>query len=215
MRGKLFATALGFLGMISDARGTIITFERESGLYITTNEFNFDDSGYEFVFSTGGQPGGGSGPAALIGEPNANIICSPPCSSDGTSAYYSLNGATLTVLNIDNLPFSLDSLDAAQVFTTLNFSLDLSVVGRIEGGGAVTAVLATGPGGADTFADYSFPSSFIDLSSVQFVGGEGYPADEFAIDNITIYSVPEPSTLAMLLLGVAGLGVVAYRRNGS
>jgi len=37
--------------------------------------------------------------------------------------------------------------------------------------------------------------------------------NDFAIDNISITAVPEPSTWAMMLLGFAGVGFMAYRRK--
>lgn len=212
MRKQLAVAALAFLSMISQSCGAILTFEKESGLYITNDGFTFQDNGFEFVFGTGSS-GEGSGPAALIGEPGVNIICSPPCSSDGSSAYYSLNGASLTMSKIDSSPFSLVTIDAAQVFTTLDFSLELSIIGELEGGGVVTTVLSTAPGGADTFAKYSLPSSFTNLLSVEFVGGNIYPENEFAIDNIVV--IPEPSTWAMMGIGFIGLGFLGSRRARS
>jgi hypothetical protein len=74
-------------------------------------------------------------------------------------------------------------------------------------------VLTTRPGGADTFANYTFPSNFTKLLSVEFVGGEGNPSNEFAIDNIKVNSVPELSTWAMMLLGFSGLGFAGYRQS--
>jgi hypothetical protein len=209
---KIVATALGLLGIISQAQATVITFEKESGSYITIDGSTFKDGGYEFVFGTGGQSGGAFGPAALIGQPDVNIACSPPCSSDGTSSYYSNNGASLTMFKTDGLPFSLDSIYAAQVFTTLNFSLELNVTGQIKGGGTVTALFRTAPGGADTFATYTLPASFAELLSVEFVGDSHYPANEFALDNINVIAVPEPSIWAMMLIGFAGIGFAGYRR---
>jgi hypothetical protein len=48
---------------------------------------------------------------------------------------------------------------------------------------------------------------------VEFVGGEGNPSNEFAIDNIKVNSVPELSTWAMMLLGFSGLGFAGYRQS--
>jgi hypothetical protein len=37
--------------------------------------------------------------------------------------------------------------------------------------------------------------------------------NDFGIDDLVITAVPEPSTWAMMILGFAGIGVLAYRRN--
>jgi len=201
------------------ASANVITFEQESGLYIATDGYTFVDNGYRFVFGQGPNyqpPSGGNGGAALVGEPGVTSICSPPCSSNGTSAYYSDNGAFLTMSQISGSAFSLTAVDAAQVFTTLNSSLDLNIIGQVTGGGTVSTVLTTTPGGADQFTTYTLPSNFVDLLSVEFVTANpyAYPENEFAIDNIEVTSaVPEPSTWAMLLLGFAGIGFMAYRRK--
>ena len=47
-----------------------------------------------------------------------------------------------------------------------------------------------------------------------FSGNESFPAAFGpALDNVTVQAVPELSTWAMMLLGFAGLGFVAYRRS--
>ena len=67
----------------------------------------------------------------------------------------------------------------------------------------------TGTGGSG-FAFIGFTSSDV-LSSVQVeveVSGDGN-----AVDNVAFGTVPEPSTWAMLSLGVVGVGVMALRRR--
>ena len=41
----------------------------------------------------------------------------------------------------------------------------------------------------------------------------GYPRQYGALDSFSVTAVPEPSTWAMLLLGFAGIGFMAYRRK--
>ena len=44
----------------------------------------------------------------------------------------------------------------------------------------------------------------------------GFPSDFVGLDNVSVTlnaAVPEPSTWAMLLLGFAGIGFMAYRRK--
>ena len=65
--------------------------------------------------------------------------------------------------------------------------------------------------------------SFVaNASSVDFHFQEAYnpnsPTYEVGVDNFQISggvgAVPEPSTWAMMLIGFAGLGFMAYRRRG-
>ena len=43
--------------------------------------------------------------------------------------------------------------------------------------------------------------------------GAGDYAADFVLDNVSIAAVPEPSTWAMMILGFAGVGFMAYRRK--
>ncbi|HEY5505363.1 MAG TPA: PEPxxWA-CTERM sorting domain-containing protein, partial [Sedimentisphaerales bacterium] len=52
------------------------------------------------------------------------------------------------------------------------------------------------------------PQSYTD-SSAQFAGRQGQGNQIFA----TISAVPEPSTWAMMILGFAGIGFMAYRQK--
>jgi hypothetical protein len=47
------------------------------------------------------------------------------------------------------------------------------------------------------------------------LGSGGYPGQTNQInwDNVVISAVPEPSTWAMMILGFAGIGFMAYRRR--
>ena len=53
---------------------------------------------------------------------------------------------------------------------------------------------------ADNFLDFYFQSG-------------ATPAKDVLLDNVSIAAVPEPSTWAMMILGFAGIGFMAYRRR--
>ena len=57
---------------------------------------------------------------------------------------------------------------------------------------------------ADANSPYTFMLSF---------AGLGIPASDFVVDNASIVAVPEASTWAMIILGFAGVGFMAYRRK--
>ena len=186
---------------VNPACATTVTFEAEHGLSIPTDGSSFDDNGFRFVF---GQIAGGF---AEINDPPA---CAPPCTSNGTNAYYSFNSASLTMSTSGDTLFSLMSVDAAQTFAESSRALDLTIIGNIVGGGTIQDTLTTPVGGATTFATHAL-LGFDDLVSVEFVGGPTSPSSEFALDNIvgTISDVPvpmpEPSSSFMLAAALIGL----------
>lgn len=70
----------------------------------------------------------------------------------------------------------------------------------------------------DTWTDYSYTffvanAGQYDLS-FNFNSGQT-PAKDVLLDAVSIAAVPEPSTWAMMILGFAGVGFMAYRRRSS
>ena len=67
---------------------------------------------------------------------------------------------------------------------------------------------------AGTFAGHLTQTSFIATGTdtftfTQFSAGQASPT----FDDFAIAAVPEPSTWAMMILGFAGVGFMAYRRR--
>jgi hypothetical protein len=138
---------------------------------------------------------------------------SPGSPIDGTQAFYSYNFGSLTVTSVDGQAFSLSRFDAAQVFSNDNRILDLDVNGVTASASTVHTEVITSAGGADSFHTYTL-AGFDNLTSVTFQGVAPYPTVEFALDNLTVNAaVPELSTWAMMILGFAGVGFMAYRRK--
>jgi hypothetical protein len=60
-------------------------------------------------------------------------------------------------------------------------------------------------------------SAYVNIVDTNTITGVTFTSDQraFEFDNVTIASVPEASTWAMMLLGFLGLGFMAYRRKES
>src|SRR5262249_11121625 len=88
-------------------------------------------------------------------------------------------------------------------------------------GGPPVSILASAGGTSQTFSDNSTSSSstwtletlaFTATGSstvITLTGAAG--VEDIGLDNVNLDAVPEPSTWAMMLIGVAGLGLVSYR----
>jgi hypothetical protein len=137
----------------------------------------------------------------------------------GSNPYYAgANGlaafspATTTLTQTNGSPFSLLSIDLAR-----NFEFDpaptVTFTGMIEGGGTVTDTftVTTPVGPPAAFQTFTF-TGFADLTSVSW--DQPDPAaglNQFT--NITLSTVPEPSSLILAGFGALGLAIPFLARH--
>jgi hypothetical protein len=162
---------------------------------------------------------------ALLGFAALAVVSASPASAEVLD--FELTGTRQASFEI-NTATTLPSTSSASGFGDQIQYFDVS---GIFGGVAETATIGFG---TDVFADLNIEAT--GLGFTQYAGADlftGNPADpEFVLGTFTLPSivtgtsfltisevaaVPEPSTWAMMILGFAGVGCMAYRkkRNGS
>lgn len=169
-----------------------------------------------------------------------NGIAAPGSFADFGHGPLTLSGATFTG---DGNIFVIDpgyyfsaypnggflNIDFAGTTNTLSVSLPGGMrfvsfdLGGLFGGGSITADVSINGGSATTISssksitgtaslDHFAFSSLVDITTLTLVLPDAPQYN--AIDNFSFTAaVPEPSTWAMMLLGFAGVGFVAYRRR--
>ena len=198
--------ALAFLAGSGTARATLIDFE---DVAVPTGSFSFvepvDSTGFRFA-----------APQPFTGAENDF-----DGAFNGTTHYFTYEHVTMT--RIGGGTFSLLSFDAGEDFD-FGFGRHaptLSLTGFLSGGGSLTQSFAIdglydGTGGIADFQQFILGPGWTDLISVEFVGTGVPPSPDeqnnnFVLDNLAV-ATPEPGTLALLGLGLAGLGFTRRRR---
>jgi hypothetical protein len=126
---------------------------------------------------------------------------------DNGTAYIrtTYNGPKLTLSSVDGSLFNLVSLDFAEFSSpSAYYSPQVTIIGHRADGVDISAVMEAdriidGHGILNDFETILF-SGFENLVSLELPGVAGY-----SLDNIVIESVPEPATVGLFLIGLAGL----------
>jgi hypothetical protein len=156
--------------------------------------------------------------------------------SNGTThlGYESGRGAPITMTRQDGGTFSLLSLDASEFYPNSGGDRPnaefLRIVGTWLDGATATldvvldGILADGTGGVVDFEHFTLPALFTNVSSIVFTGLRFEGRDGgVAIDNLEVEvggvvsppdstHVPEPGTLALLGMGLLGMGAARRRK---
>jgi hypothetical protein len=190
----LLAAALG----TSQAKADIIDFNLPAGVFYLGSSYS--QGGYTFTNSEGGGSAYGDWVASGSQQSNAD---------DTADIFQNFGGTTNTITNNLSQAFSFTSIGLANVYNNggggdVQFTFNHTV-----GPADVTTVSLT-PG---VFGLQTFSFNEQNLTSVVFTPTTTQ-GSWIQFDNVGISSaVPEPSTWAMMVLGFAGLGFMAYRRK--
>jgi hypothetical protein len=214
----LSAAAFGVFGLSGTAQAAILDLESVTPAIYFSGE-TFGQAGYTFT-----QQGG----FGAIGA--AFDIAQAPVGND-TQFYGGLNDASLSLTGSDLSGFNLYSFDAGFIAPSPQgpdvFAGRIVLFGTTTAGGNVLSSFEFLPSAADgsfSFAHYALGlDAFRNLASVTFLaciyGEDGLGCNnpaanlaQFALDNVAVIAVPEPSTHALFLLGLAGVAAYSRRR---
>ena len=196
---KVAACLVIFACAASSAQASVVTFDDQTFSGIQARSGTFSDQGLRFDNFFLNTIAGNFSPNGVKNGTNFLIFDSA--------------NDPLTVSTSDKSAFSLSSLDLGLSYYASFSPAIATITGYFANGGTITEDVSLN---SSSFKSFSF-SGFIDLSSVTVTttspGYTGYAA----LDNVKFTeftaAVPEPSTWAMMILGFAGIGFMAYRRK--
>jgi hypothetical protein len=216
----LCCAALGLGGLFAQAQAATVDFESlPASLFFSGDSFS--ENGFKL---------GVSGDFGIVDTAAAFFIAQAPTGND-TQFYAGLNDSLLVLTSAGGLPFRLSGFDAA--FIAPEPQGPGVLAGRIFASGvdsfgnAVFGSWEFAPSADDgSFAFLNYNAGFSAFGSLQSVsfgacvytdtGGCEHPYQnlgQFALDNVNVAVVPEPSTYALLAFGLTALALRQKRRG--
>jgi PEP-CTERM motif-containing protein len=218
MKARFIALVLipGLLGSVSLANAATINFGSLSQAGTGFNDIGTTYSQSGFTFTGSGSPFGGNTLGVWRNSDPSHPV------GLNTTSLVPFTALTLLTIAPTSGTFSFQSIDLAQygfnqLAQALNPTFSVTFNGTQFGGGTVSQTFAVpNLAGSPVLSTYNF-SGFTNLTQVSVLQGI-FPntGTSFQLDNLVVNSVapvPEPSTWAMMILGFAGVGFMAYRRS--
>lgn len=226
----LLVSAVTLLGA-APAMADTITFDSH-GPDVFAGGDTFTEAGYtmQVLDTVAGSGGGFAGAIVNPADPTSCTVAACPV-GNSSMFYLGMNDGGLSIHRTDASAFSVHGLDyafAAPVggLPNVNYG-QLVLTGKLAGGGTVNSVFdfpLQNAAGSYVFGVVPLSTAFghanlseLTVSACLFDGHGGCvnPAGnqaQFAIDNVNVSAVPEPSAYAMLMLGLGGVAFAARRR---
>jgi hypothetical protein len=137
----------------------------------------------------------------------SNILATFGPTTVNPQAQFNCCNFASVIVSANQIVFTENNTTASYAVSTFNGYIITDVTNSLITGVSLDS-LSTVPG--VVASDIAFSANSVSLN----VSGLTVPANDQIILDVTFASpVPEPATWALLLLGFAGIGFVAYRRN--
>ena len=226
-----FATGLiGAASLMAMSAQAAVTFDTVSPATFVGGD-TFTENG--FLMTVQDSPAGPGAAGAIINPADPFSCFTIACPVGNKTQYFAgINDGGIVFSRPDAFGFRLNSLDFAfispvgQLIQGAVGKLNISGISQSTGGTYSASIdFPQQINGQYAFSNFALSSRFSDVvfsklsisACVYDVDGGCYRPIEnlaqFAIDNVNVSAVPEPSTWAMLAIGLVGLAATARRRR--
>lgn len=222
---KVILILTSMIAMFSiEVSASTITFEDvhaypdNDAFWVESGTGHFLSGGYSFTITTQF--------VATIAN-NGATLCNPSCPYNGTNYFLSPYTSSLTMTKTGGGAFSLAAFEGAgghNMNLTGGWAIpdQIDVIGGLSNGGTVSQSFAIDKSelyfnAPLNFSRYSLSSLFTDLISVTFtssgIGSDYELYKGFSLDNLTVASVSEPGSLALMFAGLGLIGLIKKTKS--
>ena len=133
--------------------------------------------------------------------------------SGNSTAIHSNNPTDLiTMVDLGGNPFGVSTVDLSELSLSAGTPTARFIGNKVGGGSVIQTIILDDLLGVETFNLQLLDPAFSALTSLDFQDFDQSTFTQVQFDNITITSVPEPTTLLLMASGLACL--VGYARRG-